>query len=314
MLPYHGRPPFTIGEDSKNIVTSFSAIAAGFVCSLALAAAPLPQELVEQKLLNRIQAFDAQLDGSLGVFILDLTTGRTISYHGDTVFPTASSIKIPILIQMFKSAAAGEFKLTDPVTLQTGDAVGGSGHLRILLRNGPFTLSVRDLITAMIETSDNTATNKCIAMTKIDRINQTLRDLGFKQTRLQRKMLDTAASKQDLENISTPAEMARLVELIYRGKAVDTASSKQMLDILKLVDDEMRRAIPDSVEVASKPGELTGVRCETGVVLLPKRPFVLSVMSTFLSPGLNPVGPVTKMVFDEFEKLDKSNIYGNKLQ
>ena len=65
---------------------------------------------------------------------------------------------------------------------------------------------------------------------------------------------------------------------------------------------------------AAKPGELTGVRCETGVVFLPKRPFALSIASTFLDEGRNPVGDVTRILFEHFEKIARSNKYGNKLQ
>ncbi len=289
------------------------------LCALLLAntyisAQPTAIELLEQKTLDRVRTLNSALDGVLGFYAIDLNNGRTLSLNRDTVFPQASSIKIAIMIQMFKSARAGAFKLTDPVTLKPEDTVGGSGHLQILLRSGPTTLTVRDLIGAMIETSDNTATNRCIAMVGIDQVNRTLGELGFRATRLQRKMLDTAAAAQDHENISTPEEMARLLEMIYRGKILDADASHEMLAILKRVDADMRKVIPESVEVAAKPGELTGVRCETGLILLPRRPFVLSVNSTFLDANTDPVGAVTRIVYEHFEKLAKSNKYGNKLQ
>jgi len=270
--------------------------------------------LLEQKTLDRVRAVNASLNGVLAFHAIDLTTGRALFLNSGTVFPQASSIKIAIMIQMFRSARAGEFKLTDTLTLDPKDVVGGSGHLQIILRSGPLTMTVRDLINAMIQTSDNTATNRCIAIVGIDRVNRTLDELGFHTTRLQRKMLDTAAAKKDLENISTPQEMAHLVELIYQGKVIDAEATKEMLAIMKRVDADMRKVIPGSVEVAAKPGELTGVRCETGIVFLPNRPFALSVASTFLDEGRNPVGEVTRIIYDHFEKIAKSNKYGNKLQ
>jgi beta-lactamase class A len=287
---------------------------------LALAAAvsafaqPSTVDLLEQKTLDRVRAVNASLNGVLAFHAIDLTTGRGLFLNSGTVFPQASSIKIAIMIQMFKFARAGAFRLTDPVTLDPKDSVGGSGHLQIFLRTSPVTLTVSDLINAMIETSDNTATNRCIAMVGMDSVNRTLDELGFRATRLQRKMLDTAAAAKDQENISTPQEMAHLVELIYQGKAVDPEASKEMLAIMKRVDADMRKAIPGKVEVAAKPGELTGVRCETGIVFLPNRPFALSVASAFLDEGRNPVGDVTRILFEHFEKVAKSNKYGNKLQ
>jgi beta-lactamase class A len=296
-----------------------------FICPMLLFAAvvstcaqppiiPSAIELLEQKTLSRIRAIDASLNGVLAFHAIDLTTGRTLFLNSGTVFPQASSIKIAIMIQMYKSARAGNFNLNDPLVLDPKETVGGSGHLQIVLRSGPVTLTVRDLINAMIETSDNTATNRCIAMVGIDSVNRTLEELGFRATRLQRKMLDTAAATKDQENISTPAEMAHLVDLIYHGKAVDPEASKEMLEILKRVNADMRKVISGSIEVAAKPGELTGVHCETGIVFLPNRPFALSVASTFLDDGKNPVGEVTRIVYEHFEKLAKSNKYGNKLQ
>jgi beta-lactamase class A len=246
--------------------------------------------------------------------VIDLATNRVISYHGDHLFAQASSIKVSILIEMFKAARAGKLKLDDKITLQPGDKVGGSGHLQILLRNGPISLTIRELVTAMIETSDNTATNKCIALVGMDRVNATLTELGLKNTRLQRRMLDSDAAARDAENISTPLDMVRLVELIYKGKAVDPEASREMISILKLVDGDIRKTIPAQYEVAAKPGQVPGVRCETGIVFLKNRPFAISVMSAFLDPGANPVPDATRIIYECFQKLDDSNLYGNKIR
>jgi beta-lactamase class A len=282
--------------------------------ALSASAQPTASELLEQRTLDRVRAVSATVNGVLAFHAIDLTTGRALFFNSGTVFPQASSIKIAIMIQMYRSARAGMFGLDDRITLDPKETVGGSGHLQIMLRSGPVTMSVRDLINAMIETSDNTATNRCIAMVGMDRVNRTLDELGFRATRLQRKMLDTAAAAHDQENISTPAEMAHLVELIYHGKAVDTEASKEMLTMMKRVNADMRKVIPGSIEVAAKPGELTGVRCETGIIFLQNRPFALSVASTFLDERTNPVGEITRILFDHFEKISKSNKFGNKLQ
>ena len=86
-----------------------------------------------------------------------------------------------------------------------------------------------------------------------------------------------------------------------------------MLSVMKRVDAYMRPAIPGDIEVASKPGDLDGVRTETGIVFLPKRPFIVSVMSTYLNDRVNPVGPVTGIVFDYFNKVAHANQYGRRL-
>lgn len=284
---------------------AFALLLASFV---PLAAETAVQHLLESKMYARLKAVDDRLGGVLGVAVIDLSSGRVILYNGEAVFPTASSIKIPILVQLFRDKVDFERK----ITLQPSDAVGGSGLIQAELAKGPLTLTVRELVTAMIEHSDNTATNQCIRMAGMDRVNQMLDGFGFRQTRLRRIMMDTPAARRGDENVSTPAEMAHLVELLYRGQLAGPSETARMIDILKLVKADFRRTIPASVEVASKPGDLPGVHCESGIVFLPGRPFVLSVFSTFLDGDTNPLPEVIRPVFDYFSKLAESNAYGNR--
>ncbi len=203
--------------------------------------------------------------------------------------------------------------MSDKITLTAADAVGGSGVLTGRLKQGPQTLTLLELITAMIEHSDNTATNQCIAVAKMDRVNRLLREQGFQTIRLRRIMMDTAAARRGEENVASPVEMARLAELLYRGRLADAEDTAQMIGILKLVKAEMRAAIPADIPVAAKPGGLTGVQCETGIIYLPGRPFVLSVFGTYLDDGATPVRAITKIVFEYFSKLAESNEYGNRV-
>jgi len=300
--------------DAHSLSLRIASLALIFAASVAYGQSRV-QELLEEKMLyDRIRTLDASLPGVLGVAVIDLTSGRTFAYNGDAVFPTASSIKIPILIEMFSQLKAGAFRLPDNVTLKPAEAVGGSGELQNSLKRGPVTLTVQQLITAMIEHSDNTATNRCVAMAGIERVNLFLAQNGFNATRLRRIMMDAAAAERGDENTSTPREMARLVEMLYQERAVDAASSRQMLEIMKLVKAGVRRAVPPEIQVASKPGDLDGVRCETGVVYLPGRPFIVSVFGTFLEAEANPVPDVTKIALDYFRKLAASNAYGHKIK
>lgn len=271
-------------------------------------------EALEERLLERVRAVEESRGGVLGMAVIDLTTGRVIAHRGEVTFPQASSIKIPILIELFRAARAGQIRLDDRVTLTEQDLVGGSGRLQERVKAGPVTLTVRELARAMIEWSDNLATNRLMALVGRERVNRTLEELGFRGTRLQRKMMDAAAAARDEENISTPLEMARLVERIYRGQAVDEAASKEMLGLMKLVEADFRRAVPAGVEVASKPGDLPGVFCETGIVFLPRRPFVLAVMSTFQEDWRNPVPEVVALVYAHFQRLAAANRYGRRLE
>ena len=226
-------------------------------------------ELLESKTVAELQRFDGSFDGVLGVAVIDLQTGRRFSVHGDSVFPQASVIKIPILVRMFQAERTGQFHFSDRITLTAKDAVGGSGFLQDRLQHGPVTLSLRELVDAMIQASDNTATNQCIQMLGMDRVNHMLDELGFPKTRLRRRMMDREAVERNDENVSTPDEMARLVEQIYRGKAVDAEASREILEIMKKVAGGIREGLPLDIPTAVKTGEVPGIRNETGVVFLP---------------------------------------------
>jgi beta-lactamase class A len=277
----------------------------------SLAGAQTVGDLLEAKLRQKIEAYDQKMEGVLGVAAIDLNSGHMWSHNGKAVFPQASAIKIPILIEMFRLREMGQLNFGERVRLEPKDSVAGSGVFQERLKKGPVETTVEELVREMIASSDNTATNWCIRRAGMANINQTSSKLGFLDTRLQRIMLDQAAATRNEENVSTPEEMARMVELIYRGKAVSETASKDMIAMMKLVKDDMRKAVPAEVEVASKVGELTGVRTETGIIYLPGRPFVLAVMGTFLKEPQSPVEDITRIVFDHYAKLAKGNIYGN---
>lgn len=268
------------------------------------------QDLVEQKTLRELRRFEQTLDGVLGVAVIDLATGRSLHLNGNAVFPQASVIKISILAELFRAVSEDKVRLDAPVTLTKSDVVGGSGRLQRRLPDGPVTLSLRELAAEMIEFSDNTATNKLIAILGAQAVNANNERLGLKQTRLGRIMLDSAAAARDEENLSTPIETARLLEMIYRKKLPGSA---EMLSILKTVDADFRAYVPSEIPVAAKPGSLNGVRNEAGIVFLPRRPFVMVVMSAFLSERVNPVPGIIRIVYDNWEKLDRSNRYGNRV-
>src|SRR4051812_16695804 len=120
--------------------------AVSMLCAGEFAAAQIdPIGALEDKLLDRIQKVDSGLTGVVGVAAIDLQTGRKFGRNLDTVFPQASSIKIPIMIEVFRAARAGTVKLDDTITLEKRDSVEGSGHLRILMRSHPITVSIREL-------------------------------------------------------------------------------------------------------------------------------------------------------------------------
>lgn len=228
--------------------------------------------MVKQRLVRQIESMVAEFDGVLGVAIRDLQTGDEILVNGEVTFPTGSSIKIPILIELHRQAAAGSLRLTDRLPIPKKDQVGGSG---VLLHFSPESsqLSLGDLSVLMIALSDNTATNLLIDRLGMERINQTMKDLGLGTIRLQRKMIDLGAMARGAENLATPREAARLMEMLAQGKVVSSEVSAAVLRTLRISKaSAIPRLLPSSVVVANKPGAVEGVACDWALVEVPNRP------------------------------------------
>lgn len=279
------------------------------------AAAPTVEDLLDAKTIQALAEFDRTLDGVIGVAAIDLTTGRVLGYNAATTFTQASVIKVPILIRLHEAAASGAVDLERQITLTAADRVAGSGEIQRRLESGPVTLSIGELALAMIRDSDNTATNAIIALLGMEPVNAMLDRLGFVNTRLRRIMMDTPAAMAGRENVSTPIEMARLMELIHHGRAVSPQASRSMAALFALTNAAIRAAVPAGIRVAAKPGSVPGVHAEAGIVSLPNRPFVLAVMSAALPDGApNPIGAVTAIVLKHYQRLAAINAFGHRVR
>jgi beta-lactamase class A len=276
---------------------------------------PLAADL-KVKLAKQLQQTAAEFDGVMGIAVKDLGTGETFFANADTVFPQASSIKIPILLELFRQAQAGTLKLDERVDLKKSMMAQGSG---VLLRfgDGGSAISLRDLAVLMIVLSDNSATNILIDRVGLQNVNENLRRLGLTQTRLQRIMLDIDAQRASRENLSTPREMVMLLEMLDGGKTLDPKNTQAALEILKYPKNTaLRRSLPASVTLASKPGGISGVACESGIVYLPGKPYAISVMTTYdkdSDAADNAITEVSRRVYAYFERLARSNSLGARL-
>ena len=283
------------------------------------AQAPPPNPLagdLKLKLARHLQQVAAEFDGAMGIAVKDLGTGETFFANADTVFPQASSIKIPILLELLRQDQTGLLKLGERVDVKKSQMAAGSGVLS-RFSDGGSALSLRDLAVLMIVLSDNTATNILIERVGMQNVNENLRRLGLTQTKLQRIMLDVEAQRASRENLSTPREMVMLLELIDAGKALDPKHTQAALEILKYFKDTpLRRGLPESVSLASKTGSLSGVACESGIVYLSGKPYAISVMTTFDKDNDAAEAAITgisQRVFSYFERLARSNALGAHL-
>ena len=268
------------------------------------------------KLKAEIEKIASGFDGVMGVAIRDLTTGEEILLNSHLTFPTGSSIKIPVLIELHKQASTGKYKLTDQRWVERADKVGGSG---VINNFGDHTsqLSLNDLAVLMIVLSDNTATNMLIDQTGMTNVNATLDQLGLKAIRLRRKMIDLSASARGDENIATPYAAMDLMTKLYRGEVINRNLSDDVLKFLKLrKSSPIPRLIPATVAIANKPGGIEGVACDWAIVYVPGRPFAISVMTNYNGETANAdeaIAKVARLAYDHFARLARSTEYGARV-
>ena len=296
-----------------------AALAAGllFTTLLAVAQQPAPkanEKVMWDKMAAQISEEVRHHDGAMGVMLIDLTGGQQLAINADETFATASSIKIALLAELFRQdQAGGPNHLRDTYTIRKEDFVPDSSVFNGLTP-GVTLVTNRDLATMVVAVSDNAATNLLIQRVGMDKVNALLDSLGLHKTRLQRKMIDLQAAREGRENISTPREMAALMEAIYRGKVLDAAHTKDLLDLLSIGHDSyMTRSLPDDVHIANKPGSLEGVRNDIGIIYATNRPFVLAVMSSYDKNERDAeatIGRIAAIAYTFLDRVGRASPYG----
>jgi beta-lactamase class A len=276
-------------------------------------------DLLWKKLETRVEEIAARLDGVMGVAILDLTDGWILLRNADRVFPAASSIKIAILLELYRqdqearAGAKGKAKLDDIYTFDPKDLVEDS-RIMAGLTPGVTRVTNRDLAQFTVAVSDNTAANILIDRVGKDNVNTMLRGLELSKTMLRRKMMDIAAARRGDENVATPQEMVRLLEAIYKGKTLDKQSTAAFIKQLStLKQSYIPRLLPENVQVANKPGELEAVRNDSGIVFAPNRPFAISVMTAYDRDEKAAERAISEVGFEAyhyFEMRGKTSDYG----
>ena len=289
---------------------------AGGLAASAQTSPPPPTEkqaVLWMKLEKSILDIDRSLDGVMGVAIVDLTDGHKYLLHANDVYPQASSIKICILAELYRQAQQGKLKLTDLYSVNAADLVQDSDIMGGLTP-GLTQITLRDLATMMVAVSDNSATNVLIDRVGMDNVNAFLNAQGLRDTRLRRKMMDLKAAAEGRENVSTPNEMLNLLQALYRGEILNKEMTDDFFKVLSTHKDSwIPRNLPDDLKIADKPGSLEGVRNDSGVIFVDKRPFVLCVMTTYLHrerDGEEAISNVALAAWRMFDRLARASEYG----
>jgi beta-lactamase class A len=298
------------------------ALASTFTLSLANQAEEGNRASLQAALHARLEADISRmaeaLHGVMGFAIKDLTSGESFYRNADLVFPTASSIKLAVLLELERQDQDGKLVLHENHVVRHSELPpGDTDPILNMLGDGTVTMTLRDIATFMVVLSDNGATNILIDRVGMDNINAMIARLGLSKTHLRRKMIDIKAARQGRENVSTPRELALLLEKIHSGSVLDAAHTKDYFDLIGLPKDSLfNKALPAIVRVEDKPGALDAVRCDAGIIEIPGHPFVMSVMTTYLEnndDGERAVKGVARSVYDYFDRLSRSSSYGRSI-
>ncbi|MCI0707492.1 MAG: class A beta-lactamase-related serine hydrolase [Ignavibacteriae bacterium] len=258
----------------------------------------------------------ASVQGKFAVGIYDLQRGDTLFINPDTIFHAASTMKTPVMIELYRQAEAGKINLDDnivitnefksivddsPYKLEVGDDSDS-----VLYKQLGSTKTVRELIRLMITVSSNLATNILIELADANQVMATMESIGANDIRVLRGVEDIKAFRQGLNNRVSARDLVTVFRALAEGKLVHNDATQEMIGILS--DQQFNSIIPallpKDVRVAHKTGNITGIEHDTGIVFLPNgRSYVLVLLSKDIADPKavqHAFAQVSKQVYDYF--------------
>ncbi len=233
---------------------------------------------------RRVREEVAQFKGKISLFAKNLDTGAIYTLGGEDQVPTASTIKLAVMVEAFGRVAEGKAKWTDELVLAKEKKVGGAGILPEFTEG--LRLTLRDGVTLMMVLSDNTATNLVIDVLTADAVNARMESLGLKETRLMRRVFGGGESMEGRKEENkrfglgrtTPREMVTVMEKLERGEIVSPGASREMLELMKR--EQGTNGIWRGqwrVPKATKSGALDALRSNVGIIYHPRGRIAMAV-------------------------------------
>ncbi|WP_394990176.1 serine hydrolase [Emticicia sp.] len=271
------------------------------------------QKISTENLKNSIETKLKNVEGEFGLAFKDLQTGKTLFINEKTKFHAASTMKTPVMIEVFMQAKAGKFKLTDSILVKN--------VFKSIVDGSPFGLDIKDdsgdgmykkigqkmtiydLTYQMIIVSSNLATNILIDLVDAKKANASMRKLGAKDIQVLRGVEDQKAFDKGLNNSVTAYDLMLIFEKIAKNKVIDRQSCEAMTKILfdQKFNEIIPAKLPKEIRVAHKTGSITGVQHDSGIVYLPDgRKYVLVLLSKKLKnvdAGVKVLAEVSEMIY-----------------
>ncbi|THU40862.1 serine hydrolase [Niastella caeni] len=290
------------------------------LCSVFMVCA-CSNRMTLNKLQDQISSRLAEQPGDFAVAFKDLTTGDTLLINDQAFFHAASTMKTPVMIEVYKQAAAGTFTLNDSFVLKN--------EFKSIVDSSVFSLNANDdsekelyrhlgekrtlynLVYDMIIKSSNLATNMVIELVNARNVTQTMRQLGAKRIQVLRGVEDSKAYEKGFNNVTTAHDLMVIFEKMAKGEIVDSASSQAMINILlnQQFKEIIPARLPRDVKVAHKTGNISHVQHDSGIVFLPNgRKYVLVLLSKNLQKeeqAIKAMADVSEMIYNYVSNPDK---------
>lgn len=249
-----------------------------FFTTSVLMADPIQQD---DELRLKINLLIEGFKGEVGIYVYNLSTEEEVNIQGDTLFPTASVVKIPILVGVFDKINKGELSLDQKLTYRESQQYGGSGLMQFF--KDSTTVDLKTLVGLMISYSDNVTSIWCQQLAGGGaQINALMDQYGFQQTKVNSR---TEGREEIWKKYgwgqTTPKEMAHLLVDIRKGNIISSEISGQMYRYLGNIfyDERSLSQIPSHIKTASKTGSLDDVRSEVVLVNAPNGDYVFSIFT-----------------------------------
>jgi beta-lactamase class A len=253
------------------------------------------------------------IDGDFAVSFKNLANGESMQINSKESFHAASTMKTPVMIEVYKQALAGKFKLSDSIVIKNEfkSIVDGSKYKMDLLVDSDDAiynkigkkLSVNQLVYQMITVSSNLATNILIDKVGAKNVKTTMSNLGAKDINVLRGVEDTKAFKAGLNNTTTAYDLMLIFEKLATNKILDSKQCEAMLKILfdQKFNEIIPSLLPKNIKVAHKTGNITGVQHDSGIVYLPNgKKYVIVLLSKNLvdeNAGVKALAEVSEMIY-----------------
>lgn len=268
-----------------------------------------------QELKTKIENEFAAVEGRFALVFRDLSNPMNeIFINEKETFHAASTMKTPVMMELFKQASEKKFRLTDSILIKNEfksivdnslysmniERDGGDNFYKLIGTKQP----IIDLIIDMIIYSGNLCTNILIELADANKVNETMRSIGAKDIRVLRGVEDMKAFDSGLNNTTTAFDLMIIFQTLAEGSFISQKACDEMIEILlqQKHRTKISALLPEDVRVANKTGSITGVNHDSGIVFLPDgRMYVLVILSKNLSDmkaGNDAIAKVSRLIYD----------------